>query len=232
MSEPTDRPRRARGEPVRPAPHHRRPVRRLGRAADHPRAHRQSEAEIDKAAGININLYAGLGMLVVRRCIFLLWAFTRPLGRGAREAEPASSERASSAAARRGRRRGRPPGRRDPGGQQREHRAAEAAADHPGAGGSGGLQALDGRLDLGHGRLVVVAQRGVRGVEQRGRPRSRSWASSACGRRVDARVLGEHVAGALAQRRRRARSRSLARRAARRCRAASHAARHSARRWL
>ena len=31
---------RARGEPVRPAPHHRRRLRRLGRAADDPRAHR------------------------------------------------------------------------------------------------------------------------------------------------------------------------------------------------
>ncbi len=38
-----------------------------------------SEAEIEKAAGVNINLYAGLGMLVVGG-LFLLWAFTRPLG--------------------------------------------------------------------------------------------------------------------------------------------------------
>ena len=64
-------------------------------------------------------------------------------------------------------------------GSSAQHRTAEAAADHPGAGGSGGLQALDGRLDLGHGRLVVVAQRGVRGVEQLGRPSRRSCASSA-----------------------------------------------------
>src|SRR3954452_8684659 len=46
----------------------------------------ESDREIDKAAGININLYAGLGMLVVG-IIFLLWAFTRPLGRELAEAE-------------------------------------------------------------------------------------------------------------------------------------------------
>ena len=45
----------------------------------------ESDAEIDKAAGININLFAGLGMLVVG-IIFLGWAFTRPLGRELREA--------------------------------------------------------------------------------------------------------------------------------------------------
>ena len=38
----------------------------------------ESDAEIEKAAGVNINLYAGLGMLVVA-IIFLLWAFTHPL---------------------------------------------------------------------------------------------------------------------------------------------------------
>ena len=38
-----------------------------------------SDAEVDKAAGVNINLYAGLGMLIVGG-LFLLWAFTRPLG--------------------------------------------------------------------------------------------------------------------------------------------------------
>jgi hypothetical protein len=38
-----------------------------------------SEEEIEKAAGVNINLYAGLGMLVLG-LLFLLWAFTRPLG--------------------------------------------------------------------------------------------------------------------------------------------------------
>jgi hypothetical protein len=37
-----------------------------------------SEAEANKAAGININLYAGIGMLIFG-LLFLLWAFTRPL---------------------------------------------------------------------------------------------------------------------------------------------------------
>jgi hypothetical protein len=39
-----------------------------------------SDAEIDKAAGININLWAGFGMLLFG-VLMLLWAFTRPLGR-------------------------------------------------------------------------------------------------------------------------------------------------------
>jgi hypothetical protein len=38
-----------------------------------------SQAEIDKAAGVHINLWAGIGMLVVG-ALFLVWAFTRPLG--------------------------------------------------------------------------------------------------------------------------------------------------------
>jgi hypothetical protein len=38
-----------------------------------------SDAEIDKAAGININLDAGIGILLVG-IFFLVWAFTRPLG--------------------------------------------------------------------------------------------------------------------------------------------------------
>jgi hypothetical protein len=46
----------------------------------------ESDAEIQKSAGVNINLYAGLGMLAVGM-IFLLWAFTRPLGEELREAE-------------------------------------------------------------------------------------------------------------------------------------------------
>src|SRR3954468_3011974 len=50
----------------------------------------ESDAEIEKAAGVNINLYAGLGMLVVG-IIFLLWAFTRPLGQEIAESEEASA---------------------------------------------------------------------------------------------------------------------------------------------
>ena len=38
-----------------------------------------SQEEIDKAAGVNINLYAGLGMLVFG-ILMIVWALTRPLG--------------------------------------------------------------------------------------------------------------------------------------------------------
>jgi xanthine/uracil/vitamin C permease (AzgA family) len=48
----------------------------------------ESQEEVDKAAGININLYAGLGMLIVG-LIFLVWAFTRPLGQEIAESEQA-----------------------------------------------------------------------------------------------------------------------------------------------
>ena len=37
-----------------------------------------SQEEIDKAAGVNINLWAGLGMLVFG-ILMLTWALTRPL---------------------------------------------------------------------------------------------------------------------------------------------------------
>ena len=46
----------------------------------------ESDAEIAKAADVNINLLAGLGMLAFG-LLFLLWAFTRPLGEELREAE-------------------------------------------------------------------------------------------------------------------------------------------------
>jgi hypothetical protein len=45
-----------------------------------------STAEANKAAGININLWAGVGMLILG-IVFLIWAFTRPLGTALREAE-------------------------------------------------------------------------------------------------------------------------------------------------
>jgi hypothetical protein len=45
-----------------------------------------SVVEKNKAAGININLVAGIGMLVVG-LLFLLWAFSRPLGTQLAEAE-------------------------------------------------------------------------------------------------------------------------------------------------
>ncbi len=38
-----------------------------------------SQEEIDKAAGVNINLYAGLGMLVFG-ILMIVWALARPLG--------------------------------------------------------------------------------------------------------------------------------------------------------
>jgi hypothetical protein len=38
-----------------------------------------SQDDIDRAAGLNINLLAGLGMLALG-ALFLLWAFLRPLG--------------------------------------------------------------------------------------------------------------------------------------------------------
>ena len=36
------------------------------------------DAEIDKAAGWNLNLYVGIAMLIVA-ALFLIWAFMRPL---------------------------------------------------------------------------------------------------------------------------------------------------------
>ncbi|MDA0182489.1 hypothetical protein OJ997_19425 [Solirubrobacter phytolaccae] len=48
-----------------------------------------SDAEIEKAAGVHINLYAGIGMLIFG-LLFLLWAFTRPLGQELSDSEEAS----------------------------------------------------------------------------------------------------------------------------------------------
>jgi hypothetical protein len=47
-----------------------------------------SDAEVEKAAGVNANLWTGLAMLIVA-AIFLVWAFTRPL---AEELDEAGSE--------------------------------------------------------------------------------------------------------------------------------------------
>ena len=50
-------------------------------------------AEIHKAAGVHINLWAGIGMLIMGG-LFLLWAFARPLGAQLREeAEKSSSQK-------------------------------------------------------------------------------------------------------------------------------------------
>jgi xanthine/uracil/vitamin C permease (AzgA family) len=37
-----------------------------------------SDAEVEKAAGVNVNLWTGLAMLIVA-AIFIAWAFLRPL---------------------------------------------------------------------------------------------------------------------------------------------------------
>jgi hypothetical protein len=59
----------------------------------------ESDAEIQKAAGININLWAGLAMLVFG-ALMLLWAFTRPLGEELREAEEGENAYSGAAAPR------------------------------------------------------------------------------------------------------------------------------------
>jgi len=46
----------------------------------------ESDASIAKSAGINVNLYAGVGMLIMSFC-FIAWALWRPLGE--EESEPA-----------------------------------------------------------------------------------------------------------------------------------------------
>ena len=59
-----------------------------------------SDAEIKKAADININLWAGLGMLVFG-LLMIAWALTRPLGDELQEAEAGEGgERASRPAPR------------------------------------------------------------------------------------------------------------------------------------
>jgi hypothetical protein len=60
-----------------------------------------SEEEANKAAGININLWAGIGMLIVG-LIFLVWAFSHPLGTELREADEDDPPGSPSHAAPRG----------------------------------------------------------------------------------------------------------------------------------
>lgn len=52
-----------------------------------------SQAQIDKAAGVHINLWEGAAMIVLG-ALFLVWAFTRPLGEQLAEAE--ADERSGS----------------------------------------------------------------------------------------------------------------------------------------
>ena len=47
-----------------------------------------SDAEVEKAAGVNVNLWTGLAMLIVG-AIFLAWALARPLGEEVAESETA-----------------------------------------------------------------------------------------------------------------------------------------------
>jgi hypothetical protein len=55
-----------------------------------------SEAEVTKAAGVRINLYAGLGMLALGAA-FVVWALLRPLGRQLQEEEAAREARNAAA---------------------------------------------------------------------------------------------------------------------------------------
>ncbi len=52
----------------------------------------ESDAEIEKAAGVNINLWAGLGMAAIS-ALFVIWALARPLGEELSEPEDGSDER-------------------------------------------------------------------------------------------------------------------------------------------
>lgn len=49
-----------------------------------------SQKEIDKAAGVNINLWAGI-VLLLMATFFLVWALTRPLSEELEEAEAEGS---------------------------------------------------------------------------------------------------------------------------------------------
>ena len=51
----------------------------------------ESQKNIDKAAGINVNLYTGIAMIAVA-IFFLIWAFTRPLSKQLEEAEREKAE--------------------------------------------------------------------------------------------------------------------------------------------
>jgi hypothetical protein len=61
----------------------------------------ESDAEIRRAAGININLWAGLGMLVFG-ALMMAWSLTRPLGEELNDAEPGSGGEYPGRAAPRG----------------------------------------------------------------------------------------------------------------------------------
>jgi len=48
----------------------------------------ESDASIAKSADINVNLYGGIGMLIMSAC-FIAWALWRPLGEDEEASEPA-----------------------------------------------------------------------------------------------------------------------------------------------
>jgi hypothetical protein len=50
-----------------------------------------SDADVQRAAGINVNLWVGISLLVTAAC-FIAWALWRPLGRELEEAEPAAED--------------------------------------------------------------------------------------------------------------------------------------------
>jgi hypothetical protein len=60
-----------------------------------------SDAEVARAAGVRINLWAGLGMLALGG-LFLLWAFARPLGQELASAEAGGETRSDRDGAVRG----------------------------------------------------------------------------------------------------------------------------------
>ena len=51
-----------------------------------------SDADVEKAAGVNVNLWTGLAMLLVG-AFFLAWAFMRPLSQELGEDEPPEGDR-------------------------------------------------------------------------------------------------------------------------------------------
>ena len=53
-----------------------------------------SQAEIDKAAGVHINLWAGIGMLIMG-ALFVAWGLLRPLSKQLAEAEREAAESAA-----------------------------------------------------------------------------------------------------------------------------------------
>ena len=145
-----------------------------------------SDAEIDKAAGWNLNLWVGVAMLLVG-LLFLAWQFFLPLSDELGDDGPPEDDRTvpgahaptgpdaaalgGSQTTRRTPRKdlGRPGEWPGAGREQREHGAAEAAAHHARAGRAGALERGHRVLDRGDARGVVVAQARVRGVEQRAR---------------------------------------------------------------